>query len=290
MDHNIQNVQSFSNTEFGELEVIQDGDKFWFPATKCAKILGYSNPRKAILDHCKSGGVTKRDVPTSGLNQYGARFELEKTVNYISEGNLYRLISRSKLESAERFESWVFDEVIPTIRKHGAYIVPDLLDALNKNEAERQRLLDDLTADRKAMEQLAGKNEILQSALTEARPKVSYYDMILQNPYAMPVTLIAKDYGDSAVHFNKMLKKFGIQYKVGKTWALYQDYADLGYVHYNVYRRGDKAKSHMCWTQKGRLFLYNFLKGKGIIPMIERQGMQVRMEEKINGDSNIQED
>ncbi len=290
MDHNIQNVQSFSNTEFGELEVIQEGDKFWFPATKCATILGYINPRKAVLDHCKEYGVTKRDAVFLKHNKDGSTMEMVNTANYISEGNLYRLICRSKLEGAERFERWVFDEVLPSIRKHGAYIVPELLDALNKNEAERQRLLDNLTADRVAIEQLAGKNEILQSALTEARPKVSYYDMILQNPYAMPVTLIAKDYGDSAVHFNKMLKKFGIQYKVGKTWALYQDYADLGYVHYNVYRRGDKAKSHMCWTQKGRLFLYNFLKGKGIIPMIERQGMQVRMEEKINGESNIQED
>lgn len=290
MDHNIQNVQSFSNTEFGELEVIQEGDKFWFPATKCATILGYINPRKAVLDHCKEYGVTKRDAVFLKHNKDGSTMEMVNTANYISEGNLYRLICRSKLEGAERFERWVFDEVLPSIRKHGAYIVPELLDALNKNEAERQRLLDNLTADRVAIEQLAGKNEILQSALTEARPKVSYYDMILQNPYAMPVTLIAKDYGDSAVHFNKMLKKFGIQYKVGKTWALYQDYADLGYVHYNVYRRGDKAKSHMCWTQRGRLFLYNFLKGKGIIPMIERQGMQVRMEEKINGESNLQED
>ena len=290
MDHNIQNVQSFSNTEFGELEVIQEGDKFWFPATKCATILGYINPRKAVLDHCKEYGVTKRDAVFLKHNKDGSTMEMVNTANYISEGNLYRLICRSKLEGAERFERWVFDEVLPSIRKHGAYIVPELLDALNKNEAERQRLLDNLTADRVAIEQLAGKNEILQSALTEARPKVSYYDMILQNPYAMPVTLIAKDYGDSAVHFNKMLKKFGIQYKVGKTWALYQDYADLGYVHYNVYRRGDKAKSHMCWTQKGRLFLYIFLKGKGIIPMIERQGMQVRMEEKINGESNLQKD
>lgn len=290
MDHNIQNVQSFSNTEFGELEVIQEGDKFWFPATKCATILGYINPRKAVLDHCKEYGVTKRDAVFLKHNKDGSTMEMVNTANYISEGNLYRLICRSKLEGAERFERWVFDEVLPSIRKHGAYIVPELLDALNKNEAERQRLLDNLTADRVAIEQLAGKNEILQSALTEARPKVSYYDMILQNPYAMPVTLIAKDYGDSAVHFNKMLKKFGIQYKVGKTWALYQDYADLVYVHYNVYRRGDKAKSHMCWTQKGRLFLYNFLKGKGIIPMIERQGMQVRMEEKINGENNLQKD
>lgn len=269
-EKNMENrIQSFTSTEFGELEVIQEEDKFWFPATKCAKILGYSNPRKAILDHCKSGGVTKRDASTLGGNQYGASFEKKDIINYISEGNLYRLICRSKLESAERFERWVFDEVLPSIRKHGAYIVPELLDALNKNEAERQRLLDDLTADRSAMEQLAGKNEALQTALTEARPKVSYFDMILQNPYTQPVTLIAKDYGFSAVSFNKLLKENHIQYKVGKTWALYQDYADEGYTHYNVYRRGKKAVSHMVWTQKGRLFLYDFLKQKGIIPRIE---------------------
>ena len=81
--------------------------------------------------------------------------------------------------------------------------------------------------------------------------------------------MIAKDYGFSAVSFNRLLKDNHIQYKVGRTWALYQDYADEGYTHYNVYRRGKKAVSHMVWTQKGRLFLYNFLKHKGIIPRIE---------------------
>ena len=54
-------IQSFTNTEFGELEILQEGDKFWFPATKCAQILGYSNPYKAILDHCKKYGLTKRE-------------------------------------------------------------------------------------------------------------------------------------------------------------------------------------------------------------------------------------
>lgn len=269
MENNIQSVQSFTNTEFGELEVIQEGDKFWFPATKCATLLGYANPVDAITRHCKKYGVVKHDAVFLKQNKDGSTMEQVNSANYISEGNLYRLISRSKLEGAERFETWVFDEVLPSIRKHGAYIVPELLDALNKNEAERQRLLDDLTADRSAMEQLAEKNEALQTALTEARPKVSYFDMILQNPYTQPVTLIAKDYGFSAVSFNKLLKENHIQYKVGKTWALYQDYADEGYTHYNVYRRGKKAVSHMVWTQKGRLFLYDFLKQKGIIPRIE---------------------
>ena len=182
-----------------------------------------------------------------------------------------------------------FNKMEQTIKNSTMTALPDFSNPAEAARAWAQEYEQKMIATKRADE--AEQQVVTLTKEIEAMgPKVSYYDMILQNPYAMPVTLIAKDYGDSAVHFNKMLKKFGIQYKVGKTWALYQDYADLGYVHYNVYRRGDKAKSHMCWTQKGRLFLYNFLKGKGIIPMIERQGMQVRMEEKINGESNIQED
>ena len=81
-------IEVFNNNEFGELEILEDGDKYWFPATKCAEVLGYTNPRKAILDHCK--GVTIRDSLTDGGKQ---------KINYISEGDLYRLIARSKLES-----------------------------------------------------------------------------------------------------------------------------------------------------------------------------------------------
>lgn len=85
------------------------GNRIFFGAD-VAKALGYSNPRKAILDHCK--GVTKRDTPTSSGIQ---------SMSYINEGDLYRLIMKSKLPSAEKFESWVMDEVLPTIRKTGSY-------------------------------------------------------------------------------------------------------------------------------------------------------------------------
>ncbi len=282
MENNIQNVQRFTNTEFGELDVLQEGDKFWFPATQCARILGYSNPRDAIRLHCRNDGVVKHDAIAKRTNQYGTTTEIVNSINYITEGNLYRLICRSKLPAALSFETWVFDEVIPSIRKHGAYIVPELLDALNKNEAERQRLLDDLNADREVLNQLLGEKDVLQTAIDEARPKVNYYDSILQNPHTMPVTLIAKDYGYSAVRFNMLLRKLSIQYKVGKTWALYQDYADEGYVHYNVYRRGKKAISHMVWTQKGRLFLYNFLKKEGILPRIETEDQSESVRKDMN--------
>ena len=269
MDNNIQNVQSFTNTEFGELEIIQEGDKFWFPAAKCASLLGYVSPNDAIARHCKKYGIVKHDTVFLKHNKDGSTMEQVISANYITEGNLYRLICRSKLESAERFERWVFDDVLPSIRKYGAYIVPEVVDMVRSSNEKAEELIASLAEERLAKIQLLDEKTHLQNTIEEARPKVSYYDMILQNPNTMPVTLIAKDYGFSAAHFNILLKKFGIQYKVGKTWALYQDYADEGYTHYNVYRIGEKAVSHMVWTQKGRLFLYDFLKQKGIIPRIE---------------------
>lgn len=107
-------MQVFQSSEFGELGVLEIDGKAYFPATACAKVLGYTNPKKAIIDHCK--GVTKRDLPTNGGVQ---------KVNLIPEGDLYRLIVHSRLPGAERFERWIFDEVLPTIRKQG-YYAPDI--------------------------------------------------------------------------------------------------------------------------------------------------------------------
>lgn len=106
-------LQIFNSGEFGEIRTIEIDGKPYFVGTDVAKALGYSNPRKAILDHCK--GVTKRDTPTSSGVQL---------MSYINEGDLYRLIMKSKLPSAEKFESWVMDEVLPTIRKTGSYQKP----------------------------------------------------------------------------------------------------------------------------------------------------------------------
>lgn len=106
-------MQVFQNSEFGEMGVLEIEDKFYFPATTCAKILGYSNPRKAVIDHCQEDGVTKRDI----IDSLGRAQQMK----YITEGNLYRLITHSKLPAAERFEKWVFDEVLPSIRRNGGY-------------------------------------------------------------------------------------------------------------------------------------------------------------------------
>lgn len=137
-------LQIFNSEEFGDIRTAEIDGKPYFVGTDVAKALGYSNPRKAILDHCK--GVTKRDTPTSSGIQ---------SMSYINEGDLYRLIMKSKLPSAEKFESWVMDEVLPAIRKTGAYQKPmttaeqiQLLAQGNQDHEERiEKLENTMTLD-----------------------------------------------------------------------------------------------------------------------------------------------
>lgn len=106
----MQELKIFNNNEFGQVRTVEIDGKPYFVGKDVANALGYSNPRDAISRHCK--GVVKHDSFKEG----------GQLIALISEGDMYRLITHSKLESAERFESWVFDEVLPTIRKTGGYL------------------------------------------------------------------------------------------------------------------------------------------------------------------------
>ena len=274
-------ILKFQNEEFGQLGILFIDDKPFFPATECAKLLGYSNPEKAIRDHCK--GVNESFTPSGGGKQ--------KT-RYIPEGDLYRLIIRSKLPAAERFERWVFESVLPTIRKYGVYAAPEVLSKFVRDPKfaeevfkqlieERERtaaLLEDIDFLAKQNDELLCVNdellEINEELVERAKvqePKAHYCDVILQCKSVVPVSLIAKDYGLSAIRFNKLLHKLRIQYRLGKTWLLYQRYADKGYTQSHTYEAGEwECHVHTYWTQAGRLFLYQFLRKRGILPLIER--------------------
>ena len=268
------NLQVFKNTEFGELGVLVIDGKEYFPASECARILGYSNPRDAILRHCKSAGVVKHDGVSLTTNQYGISTEQMVEKTYITEGNLYRLIIRSKLPAAERFERWIFDEVLPTIRKHGLYATEKVLDEILADPDYGIRLFSELKAERQRRKTLELENAQHKQIIGELRPKASYYDLILQNKSLVPISKIAKDYGMSGKAFNKLLHELGVQYKMGDTWLLYQQYADQGYTQSRTHAiDAEKSRMHTYWTQKGRLFLYDLLKNRrGLLPMIERNG------------------
>lgn len=254
-------IQIFTNEQFGEIRTVEENGNVLFCGSDIAKSLGYSNPSKALSDHCK--GITKRYTPTSSGGQ---------EMSYITEGDVYRLIARSKLPGADKFERWVFDEVLPSIRKHGMYAIDELIEnpdlgiaALTALKEEREK--------RKALETIVA---VQNQQISELKPKATYYDIVLQCSDLLPTTEIAKDYGKSAKWLNEFLRGKKIQFKQNGMWLLYQKYAENGYTmsktHSYTDNNGEQhTKLHTYWTQKGRLFIYDILKSAGILPIIERQ-------------------
>ena len=116
-------IQIFTNPEFGNVRTLTEADgTILFCGKDVAEALGYLNISKALNDHCR--GVTKRYISTKSSNRHGS-FEREVEYSFITEPDLYRLIVASKLPSAQKFERWVFEEVLPTIRKTGGYLTPE---------------------------------------------------------------------------------------------------------------------------------------------------------------------
>lgn len=142
-------LKEFMHPDFGMLEVVIIEDKEYFAAVDCAKILGYSNPRDAVIRHCRC--VVKHDVP----HPQSPDKQMEKS--FIPEGDLYRLITRAKLAAAEKFERWVFEEVLPSIRKHGAYIPQPVLDNAKQSPMAAINLAYALIAENERQERMQQK-------------------------------------------------------------------------------------------------------------------------------------
>lgn len=265
----MKELQIFNNNEFGKIRSLLINNEPYFVGNDIATVLGYKNTRDALSKH-----IDEEDKISDVAIHDGSQ---NRNMTIINESGLYSLILSSKLESAKKFKRWVTDEVLPSIRKTGGYIAGEknmtedelILKAMNvlQIKVENYRLENQkLLADNNKKEQLIG----------ELQPKADYTDRILKCDDLTKVNVIACDYGFSAVEFNKLLKKFGIQYKQGQDWLLYSNYRGQGYTQTKTFdfkhKDGTKgSKPTMMWTQKGRLFLYNFLKEKGIYPRMEEK-------------------
>lgn len=261
-------LKIFENKEFGSVRTLEIDGKPYFVANDVARALGYTNPSKATNDHCKNA------IMRRGNDSLGRQAEFK----VIPEGDIYRLIIKSQLPTAEKFEKWVFDEVLPSIRKHGVYAIDDVLN----NPDMLITALQELKAERAERRRLESEKAVLESETLEMsreieqmKPKVNYVDVILQSKSTVCVTQIAQDYGMSAMTFNKTLQSLGVQRKVAGQWILYKQYLTQGYVQsetVNVTRRDGTVLSVMNtkWSQKGRLFLYELLKRNNIYPLIEK--------------------
>lgn len=252
-------LQIFNNPEFGEVRTtVIDGEP-WFAGADVAKALGYSNVRDAIAKH-----VDDEDKNTVAIRD-GIKGNPNKTI--INESGLYSLVLSSKLPTAKKFKRWVTSEVLPAIRKTGGYQVNELTgrELMAKALIEAQAVLAEKDTTIAKQTQLIG----------ELKPKADYTDRILQSKSLVTITQIAKDYGMSGAAMNEKLHELGVIYKLGGQWLLYSKYQAKGYTHSETVRikhsdGTQDVKMNTKWTQKGRLFLYEFLKKHGILPVIEQ--------------------
>ena len=184
-------LQVFENNQFGQMRTLTENGNTLFCGSDVAKALGYVNPSKALNDHCR--GITKRDTPTSSGVQ---------TMSFIPEGDVYRLITHSKLPTAEKFERWVFDEVLPTVRQTGAYMTPETIEKVLMNP-------DTIIS-------LATQLKELQTKVEQDKPKVLFADAVAASHTSILI-------GDLA----KLIRQNGVE--VGQN-RLFQWLRDNGYL------------------------------------------------------------
>lgn len=267
-------LKIFENPRFGEVRTLEEGERVLFCATDIARALGYSNPHDAIRRHCK--GVVKREGVSTTTNQHGVSSSQATEMNFIPEGDIYRLAARSELPGAAAFESWIFDEVLPSIRRNGMYATEKTTAQLLEDPDFLIQTLQTLKEEREQRRHLEKCSRILEQRVSEYEPKARYVDEILKCPGCVLISQIAEDYGMSAKALNKLLHEEGVQYNMGGQWLLYKEHQNKGLTRSETVRitRSDGRPDtviHTKWTQKGRLYINQILEKRGIVARMDRE-------------------
>lgn len=241
-------VKTFVNEEFGSVRTIEENGKVLFCGSDVAKALGYRRPKDAINAHCK--GAVKRRLLTNG----GAQ-----EMKMISEGDVYRLISHSRLPSAEKFESWIFDDVLPTIRRTGGYVsneemfIENYLPFLDEPYKNLFRL--QMTFISKLNERIRNDKPLVNFALHVADSD----DLIDMN--AMAKLAADEHFKIGRTRLFRWLKYMGV---LMANNLPYQQFIDRGYfaVKESVFEVDGMKKTYQqtLVTGKGQRFVINLLK------------------------------
>lgn len=194
-------LQIFNNPDFGEVRTLEENGKVLFCGSDVAKALGYSNPSKALSDHCK--GVTKRYTPTNSGTQ---------EMSFIPESDLYRMVFSSKLPNAERFTDWVTEEVLPSIRKNGGYI------AGQEQMSPEELMARALDVAHNIIRRLESENSSLTVKNAIMAPKADYFDQLVDRNLLTNFRETAKELGVAPRTFVQFLldKKYIYRDQKGK--------------------------------------------------------------------------
>lgn len=260
-------IKIFENEQFGKVRTLEIKNEPYFVGKDVADILGYQNGSRDINLYVEEEDRLKYKISTSG--------QLREQI-LVNESGLYSLILASRKKEAKAFKRWITHEVLPSIRKHGAYMTDEVLKEALTSPDFLIKLATELKEEREKRIALEIDNNIKAQQIGELKPKADYVDKILKSKSLMNVSQIAKDYGMSATKFNKILHELKVQYKQAEQWLLYSKYHDKGYTHSETFDFTNKngineTKLTTKWTNKGRLFLYNLLKSSGYLPLIEME-------------------
>ena len=271
-----QELKVFSNDEFGEVRTLVIDGEPWFVGKDVAEILGYSNASKAVMMHVDEDDKIAKMMDFGADSQIGSLPAGQSKTMLINESGLYSLILGSKLPAAKRFKRWVTAEVLPDIRRNGMYGTDAFIERSLNDPDWALAMIQKYKESRDQVKALTATVAIQSQQIAELQPKATYYNTVLSCQDALPISVIAKDYGWSAQQMNRFLHEQGVQYKLDGTWILYADYADGGYTSsithtYEDHNGITHATVFTKWTQAGRLLIYELMTKAGHFPLMERE-------------------
>lgn len=237
-------LEIFKNEEFGEIRTLLIDDVPYFCANDIAKALGYKRAADAVSSHCK-GSVKRRYLTNGG----------EQEAKFIPEGDVYRLIMKSKLPSAEKFESWVVEDVLPSIRKHGAYTTNEVIERTLPDPDYLIQLATALKEERQA-------RKLAEEKIEEQKPLVDFANQVSDTTDLIDMKTMAKLLKDNNIDIgrNRLFEFLRIKKILMRDNQPYQQYVDAGYFKVNEYTYTNsfgqtKTNRQTFVTGKGQLYI-----------------------------------
>jgi prophage antirepressor-like protein len=254
------NIQIFKNGQFGEVRVTEIDGELHFVAKDVAETLGYKWQPNLV------GHIPEEWRGINPINTLSGK----QDVITLSEQGLYFFLGRSDKPAALPYQKWIAGEVIPSIRKTGAYATQTAIASLSRkdlalmviqSEEENERLQGEVQAQKQLTQILEGEKEHLTAEVKQLAPKAEYTDKVLQSTSTYTATQVAKELGMSAIALGRKLHDAGIMFKQSGQWMLYAKYQDKGYTSTRTkyYQHDDGttgSKTETVWTERGRAFVH----------------------------------
>lgn len=269
-------LQIFQNNTFGQVRVVEQKGEPWFVAKDVCDVFAVTNRNRLMqeLDNDEKG-YTQMDTPGG-----------KQSIAIVNEAGLYQLLFslqpnkakargigeeeiQRRINQLKEFKRWVTHEVIPSIRKHGAYLTDDVAKQVVQDPSFLIQIAQALQEEKAKRQEAEAMVAYQEQQIAEFKPVKDYVDQILSSTSTMTITQIAADYDLTAVQLNKILHEAGLQRKVGDQWILYKRHMSKGYTKSETFtfKRSDgrdDAKINTKWTQKGRLKIHEILTKRGI--------------------------